>query len=78
MSKKIKNKLPNYDTQICVFNTFFFMGESCKFMVAWVQKQQIVCLDTQNAQCEIGADFMRADQEGTFPIKVYETIKHSK
>lgn len=78
MSKKIKNKLPNYDAQICVFNTFYSWVNHASSWLRGYRSSQIVCLDTQNRTCEIGSDFMRADQEGTFPIKVYETIKHSK
>lgn len=75
MSKESKNKLPNYDAQICVFNTFSSWVNHASSWLRGHRSSQIVCMDTQNRICEIGADFMRADKEGTFPIKVYETIK---
>ena len=77
MSKKSKNKLPNYYAQICVFNTFSSWVNHASSWLRGYRSSQIVCLDTQNRICEIGADFMRADEEDTFPIKVYETIKSS-
>lgn len=78
MNKKSKNNLPNYDAQICVFNTFSSWVNHASAWLRGRRSNQIVCLDTQNRICEIGADFMRADKEGTFPIRVYETLKQSK
>ncbi len=30
---------------------------------------KVVCFDTKGRRCQIGKDFMRADEEGTFPIR---------
>lgn len=78
MSKESNNKLPNYDEQICVFNTFSSWVNHASSWLRGYRSNQIVCLDTQNRICEIGADFMRADKECSFPVKVYKTIKHPK
>lgn len=33
--------------------------------------QNAVCIDTQFRRCRIGSDFMRARDEGTFPVRFY-------
>lgn len=35
------------------------------------KQEKSICLDTQDRVCRIGADFMRARDEGTFPVRAY-------
>lgn len=38
-------------------------------------EKNIVCIDSVGRLCKIGADFMRADAECTFPVTVYQRVK---
>jgi hypothetical protein len=33
-----------------------------------------ICLDNKGRVCMSGGEFMRADREGTFPVKVYSIL----
>ena len=72
--KKIKIKTPNYDAKICVFNTFPSWVNHASSWLSGYKSKQIVCLDSKNRVCTLGSDFMRADEEATFPVTVYEVI----
>lgn len=49
-----------------------------RFRMHAVSSANTYCLDYRNRLCEIGKDFMRARDEGTFPIKVYAGKRRSK
>lgn len=37
--------------------------------------EKVICRDTLGRECRIGADFMRADKEGTFPVTAYRRAR---
>jgi len=42
-----------------------------RFEVHYVHLSDVVCVDGANRICRIGRQFMRARDEGMFPIRVY-------
>jgi hypothetical protein len=58
------------------FSTFGNWGDtaSCKFAKVGVTDQQVICLDIKGRICTCGHEFMRARDEGTFPVRVYAAV----
>lgn len=42
--------------------------------VRYKPRERVVCFDVQNRICHVGADFMRADREGAFPVRALEIV----
>jgi len=38
---------------------------------SWICGRNALCVDAKDRICAIGGDFMRADQEGAFPVRFY-------
>ena len=38
---------------------------------SWIGGMNALCLDTKDRRCKRGADFMRAEEEGTYPISFW-------
>lgn len=66
---------PDYDAKICTFNTFQSWVNKASSWLHSYKSKQIICLDTKNRICEIGKDFMRSDDDGSFPVTVYRRYK---
>lgn len=56
-------------------------GRSFSTFVQWLNKSLTwinsgdLCIDSAGRICTIGRDFMRARDEGTFPVKVYRAAE---
>ena len=53
------------DGQFATFSTWANKARS------WIGGTGAVCLDAKNRRCRIGADFMRAEREGAFPVRYW-------
>lgn len=42
-----------------------------KFMLAGVTGKDVLCIDSQGRVCQKGLEFMRARDDGSFPVRVY-------
>lgn len=62
-----KRPLPDRepDGQFACFQTWVNKATS------WIGGTNALCADAKGRVCRIGADFMRADQEGTFPVRFW-------
>jgi hypothetical protein len=40
----------------------------CNKASSWISGRDAICVDTANRECRIGWQFMRARDEGTFPV----------
>lgn len=38
---------------------------------SWIGGENALCVDANDRICRCGADFMRADREGSFPVRFY-------
>lgn len=46
---------------------------------SYQRRQDVICIDTKGRICRTGKQFMRADREGAFPIKVFQaTVDETK
>lgn len=43
--------------------------------VRYKRRERVVCVDSKDRICRRGLDFMRARDEGTFPVRAYRTKK---
>lgn len=43
-----------------------------KFAGCGIPKHRLICVDTKGRICVQGSDFRRAEDEGCYPISVYE------
>ena len=43
-----------------------------------VRAQDTLCIDAEGRVCTKGAEFMRARDEGSFPVKVYRLLSAAK
>jgi hypothetical protein len=45
-----------------------------KFAVAGLRGADSLCVDTQDRLCRSGKEFMRAQDDGSFPVRVYRAL----
>lgn len=45
-----------------------------KFACCGVPRGQYICIDAAGRVCTKGLEFMRAEQEGTYPVTVYKLL----
>lgn len=59
--------------EICRFNNFLHWVDTAQrqFARSGVHHRRCLALDTQGRVCVMGREFMRARDEGTFPVVVY-------
>lgn len=66
----------NVGEQLFEFSSFpdWVCKAPSRFRVAGVRGEDTLCIDAAGRVCRIGAQFMRADREKQFPIKVYRAV----
>ena len=50
---------------------FRSFGEWVDFATRWIGGTNALCIDAKDRVCRCGADFMRARDEGAFPVSFY-------
>lgn len=64
---------------VCVFTSFQQWVTHARSWLGGVsgagyrhkKRENVICRDSVGRECRVGADFMRADKEGTFPVTAH-------
>lgn len=58
------------------FTTFdTWVNKAASWLGGFPKSEKIVCVDKEGNTCTNGADFMRADKDGLFPVTAYRLVR---
>jgi len=71
--QEISIKVGNELFQFSTFDNWCDTAQK-KFSVAGVRWQDTLCIDSMGRVCVKGEEFMRAQEQDTFPIRVFDKL----